>query len=253
MEDSVNYRNLGDRIRKVRRESRLSQKVFSKLCGVSPLTLMRYESGSRGPDARFLVRLCENFNVNANWMLAGQGGMFLGPEGDGGNGGPGLDASAVSVLFQEFAAFLKTRSHVGGETEPAAAAAKTTGSVPGILVVSPDRTFCQRIRSVLARFAREVIEAASSREAERIMNFRRFALVALDSRVVGAERRRLLERVRDANEAAVLLFGPGDNLLVEETFPPGRIERLGQNVLEDGEILLSAGRLLSASAYSLKT
>ncbi len=251
MEDSTNYRSLGDRIRKVRKESRLSQKVFSKLCGVSPLTLMRYESGSRGPDARFLVRLCENFNVNANWMLAGQGGMFLGAGDDGHRGGPGLDASAVSVLFHEFADFLKARSSNGNGTEPVAAA-KTPAVLPGILVVSPDRAFCQRMRNVLARFAREIIEAASPREADRIMNFRRFALVALDSQIGGGDRRRLLERVRDTSEAAVLLFGPGDNLLVEATFPSGRIEKLGQKALEDGEILLSAGRLLSASAYSLK-
>jgi transcriptional regulator with XRE-family HTH domain len=253
MEDSVNYRTLGDRIRQVRKESRLSQKVFGKLCGVSPLTLMRYESGSRGPDARFLVRVRENFNVNANWLLTGQGGVYLDQPAEGYGGSQPLDAAGMSALFQEFADFLKTRSSRTVEFDTAGQAAKSTDANSGILIVSPERSGCRKIREVMVKLSHEVLDASNAREAQRMMGFRRFSLIVLDNRLEKIERRKLLEYVRDKSSSAVLLFGQGDGQMADEIMPEERLEMTGKRSLEEREILAGAGRLLHASASGSKS
>ncbi len=253
MEDSLSFRTLGDRIRQVRKESHLSQKVFGKLCGVSPLTLMRYESGSRGPDARFLVRVSENFNVNANWLLTGQGGVYLDQISEGQNGSQPLDAAGMSALFQELADFLKTRSARTTEPGTAGKTARLSDRKPGILIISPEHGGCQQIREVMVKLSPEVLDARNAREAQRMMSFRRFSLIVVDNRLEELERRRLLEYVRDKSGSAVLLFGPGDTRMADEILPAGRLEMVGKISLEEREILSSVGRLLRASASGSKS
>ncbi|MEE4380280.1 MAG: S24 family peptidase [Candidatus Competibacteraceae bacterium] len=60
---------LGERIRLVRNDH--SRDDFSAAIGVSRNTLMRYERGERCPDAEFLYRICERYQVNPTWLLLG--------------------------------------------------------------------------------------------------------------------------------------------------------------------------------------
>lgn len=252
MEDSISFRTLGDRIRQVRKESRLSQKVFGKLCGVSPLTLMRYECGSRGPDARFLVRVSENFNVNANWLLTGQGGVYLDQPPEGRNGSHPLDAASMSALFQEFADFLKTRSSMTADFNSAEQEDRSAGATAGILIVSPERNGRQRIREIMVKLSHEVLDASTAREAQRMMGFRRFSLIVVDDRLGRIEQRRLLEYVRDMGGVEVLLFKPGDGRMPDEVLPAGKLEMAGKTTLGKSEVLDGMGRLLQASASGSK-
>lgn len=49
---------------------------------VSTQTLSRYENGFRSPDSLFLQKFCRLFSVNANWLVYGEGQMFLLDAGD---------------------------------------------------------------------------------------------------------------------------------------------------------------------------
>jgi DNA polymerase V len=53
------------------------QNAFAEKLDISRTTLIGYEDGSSPPSAAFLIKLCEIFNVNINWLLTGTGEMFL--------------------------------------------------------------------------------------------------------------------------------------------------------------------------------
>jgi len=58
-----------------------NQSDFAKKLDISRTTLIGYEDGSSPPSAAFLIKICEIFNVNINWLLAGTGKMFLSETG----------------------------------------------------------------------------------------------------------------------------------------------------------------------------
>ena len=62
---------VGDRIKQLRGKE--SQGTFGTRFGISRNTVMRYESGDRKPDTDFIVAVCEAYNINAHWLLTGDG------------------------------------------------------------------------------------------------------------------------------------------------------------------------------------
>ncbi|WP_029898189.1 XRE family transcriptional regulator [Desulfohalovibrio reitneri] len=66
---------LGDRIRRVLDCSGMTRVQFCAATGVAKSTLANYLSGRRLPDAAFLAALGGRFDVNANWLLLGEGPM----------------------------------------------------------------------------------------------------------------------------------------------------------------------------------
>lgn len=60
---------IGERIKQLRGKE--PQEVFAKRFGVSRSTILRYESGDREPDSGFIIALCREYNVSANWLLLG--------------------------------------------------------------------------------------------------------------------------------------------------------------------------------------
>ncbi|MBB4955339.1 phage repressor protein C with HTH and peptisase S24 domain [Agrobacterium vitis] len=68
---------LGMRLREVRAHLKIEDRdVFASQVGLSKGGLAHYERGERVPDASVLQAYRENFGVNANWLLTGQGSMF---------------------------------------------------------------------------------------------------------------------------------------------------------------------------------
>jgi len=68
---------LGQRLKTVRVFLRLKQGEVSQQLRVTKQTLSRYENGFRSPDSLFLQKFCRLFSVNANWLVYGEGQMFL--------------------------------------------------------------------------------------------------------------------------------------------------------------------------------
>lgn len=62
---------IGDRIRQLRREARMTQKDLAERMGISASAVGMYEQNRREPSGEVLVKLCRIFNVTTDWLLSG--------------------------------------------------------------------------------------------------------------------------------------------------------------------------------------
>ena len=60
---------LGNRIRRLRKEAKLTQAQLGKLLDCSGSTISLYEGGQRSPDTLMLVRLADVFEVSVDYLL----------------------------------------------------------------------------------------------------------------------------------------------------------------------------------------
>ena len=70
-------KNIGDRLREVRKALHLNQEAVAQNLHITIQTLSRYENNTRFPDSLFLRKFGRVYRVNANWLLYGKGDMFL--------------------------------------------------------------------------------------------------------------------------------------------------------------------------------
>jgi len=67
--------SLSNNIRDVRGD--LTQARFADRIGVSKMTVQRWEAGTRLPCADDLLRMQQQFDININWLLSGDGPKHL--------------------------------------------------------------------------------------------------------------------------------------------------------------------------------
>ena len=60
---------LGERLRQLREENKLSQKELAKYLGVTGRTISYYEYGKRFPSPETLNRIADYFNVSLDWLF----------------------------------------------------------------------------------------------------------------------------------------------------------------------------------------
>lgn len=60
---------LGDRIRNLRKEQRITQSELGKVINVSKVSVSGYENGTREPDTDSLIKLANYFNVTVDYLL----------------------------------------------------------------------------------------------------------------------------------------------------------------------------------------
>lgn len=70
-------KEIGPRIRKVRLALGYSQERMAALLGVTRSSYCRYESGKAFLGPSGLEKLSSNSNVSLDWLLSGEGNMFL--------------------------------------------------------------------------------------------------------------------------------------------------------------------------------
>ena len=63
--------SIGQRIRAVRLQHRLTIKEFAEALGVGMTSITNYEKDARTPDTAVLRKLYEDFGVNLHWLIAG--------------------------------------------------------------------------------------------------------------------------------------------------------------------------------------
>jgi len=66
-----------DRLKKVREYLGLSQQEMADKLEILVTTISKYERGIINPASNFLIKIHSIFNINLNWLIAGQGNMFL--------------------------------------------------------------------------------------------------------------------------------------------------------------------------------
>jgi len=67
---------VGERLKMLVRSQNLTHGDFAKKNGISLNSMSRYINNKRSPEPEFLTKLAEQ-KVNLNWLLSGEGGMYV--------------------------------------------------------------------------------------------------------------------------------------------------------------------------------
>ncbi|MBR3624733.1 MAG: helix-turn-helix domain-containing protein, partial [Selenomonadaceae bacterium] len=87
-----------ERIKKLRKELKLTQQGFADKLGIKRNTIANYELGRNAPVDSVLALICRTFRVNEEWLRAGVGEMFLPPEESNILDDPSLDDMDKRIL-----------------------------------------------------------------------------------------------------------------------------------------------------------
>lgn len=69
---NFNAKDLGKKIADIRNREQFLQGEFAEIMGVSKNTLSYYERGINKPDAEFLYKLSNKFNISLDWLITGK-------------------------------------------------------------------------------------------------------------------------------------------------------------------------------------
>jgi SOS-response transcriptional repressor LexA len=99
--DFFTLSNIQQRIVELRQSLGIERvSVFAQKLDIKRTTIIGYEDGSSPPSAAFLVKLHEIYNVNINWLLLGEGEMFLESQEKSPN--PPENISPGAIIDQRF-------------------------------------------------------------------------------------------------------------------------------------------------------
>ena len=68
---------MNERIKQVRLSAKLSQTEFAEKILVSRSAVCKMESGENSPSEQTVKLICQEFNVNQDWLRTGNGEMFV--------------------------------------------------------------------------------------------------------------------------------------------------------------------------------
>lgn len=68
---------MNERIKQVRLSAKLSQTEFAEKILVSRSAVCKMESGENSPSEQTVKLICQEFNVNGDWLRTGNGEMFV--------------------------------------------------------------------------------------------------------------------------------------------------------------------------------
>ena len=81
--DNAHMEKIGQRIKRLREQSGLSQRALAKLCGCSSPAISDVENGhSATPSAKVLIKMCEVFSKSQRYILFGEDGDVTIPSKD---------------------------------------------------------------------------------------------------------------------------------------------------------------------------
>ncbi|MBI3584240.1 MAG: helix-turn-helix transcriptional regulator [Nitrospinae bacterium] len=69
-------KNIGDRIKQVRKAQHLTQQAFARILGITQGFYTGIETGKYSTSNEILTCITSNFNINLNWLLTGEGEMY---------------------------------------------------------------------------------------------------------------------------------------------------------------------------------
>ena len=68
--------DIGERIKKIRKEKRKTQSTFAKSLNLSRTHITNLELGVRNLNEAVTKKICETYNINKEWLLFGIGDMY---------------------------------------------------------------------------------------------------------------------------------------------------------------------------------
>ncbi len=64
-----------NRIKKIRKDSKLTMEQFGSKIGITKSSVSLLESGKNSPSAQTIRLICQEFDINEEWLRTGQGEM----------------------------------------------------------------------------------------------------------------------------------------------------------------------------------
>lgn len=71
------FMTISEKFKEIRKHKNITQTEFGGKLGVTKQSIANIECGKNNPSIELISKLICNFNVNANWLIAGIGEPFL--------------------------------------------------------------------------------------------------------------------------------------------------------------------------------
>lgn len=68
--------SISERLKQVIEDKNLNIKAFSEISGIPYRSIQNYLRNEREPNVEALIKLKEAMNIDINWLLTGEGGMY---------------------------------------------------------------------------------------------------------------------------------------------------------------------------------
>lgn len=68
--------NIGERVKELRKDKKLSQGKFGANLGLSRSHICNIEKGTRSLNKQTILQICSVYNINRQWLLEGVGVMY---------------------------------------------------------------------------------------------------------------------------------------------------------------------------------
>lgn len=75
--ESFKKMNIAEKFKKIRKEKELTQQSLADIVSVSKQNIANIEGNLQMPSINLIKRLIEILNINANWLIADKGSMFI--------------------------------------------------------------------------------------------------------------------------------------------------------------------------------
>ena len=87
--------NIGERIKNLRKSLNITAKDFADILQIPLRTVGSYERNEAQPSPKFFSALIDIYGININWLLTGDGSIFLNKHTE-------IDESFISLLKDRF-------------------------------------------------------------------------------------------------------------------------------------------------------
>lgn len=67
---------MNTRIKKIRKDNKLSQEDFGKRIGIGKTSVSKLESGENNPSEQTIILICSEFNIDEHWLRTGEGNPY---------------------------------------------------------------------------------------------------------------------------------------------------------------------------------
>jgi len=108
---------IGKRLKTLRLQLNMTQKKFGELIGVKHAIYNHYENDIRNPSLKVISSIAKSTNCNTNWLLTGEGPMFLNQKPNTNNVPAREETSKLKKLEGEIAALKKSISELEKECQ----------------------------------------------------------------------------------------------------------------------------------------
>lgn len=72
--------DIKDRVKAVRLENGLTQKMFAQRLGIAQTSYSSIETGASPVQERYIISICSEFHISEAWLRTGEGEMYDNPE-----------------------------------------------------------------------------------------------------------------------------------------------------------------------------